>query len=140
MLGSIDCMHLDRGNCPKALHAQFKIRDHKYPTLMLEAIAVYTMWIWHAYYILGWYDDLNVLYGSLLFDDLPAAKVSKAPFVVNRKTYNKGYYLTDGIYPWWSTFVKTYYVARDEKTMKFKNVQESSRKDTELQGRWGIIQ
>ncbi|GJZ59914.1 nucleotide-binding alpha-beta plait domain-containing protein [Tanacetum coccineum] len=31
----------------------------------------------------------------------------------------------------WSTFVKTFSVARDEKTLKFKRVQEAARKDIE---------
>ncbi|GJU27652.1 hypothetical protein Tco_1166273 [Tanacetum coccineum] len=39
MLGSIDCMHWDWKNCRKALHGKFKRKDHKYPTLMLEAVA-----------------------------------------------------------------------------------------------------
>ncbi|GJT27095.1 reverse transcriptase domain-containing protein [Tanacetum coccineum] len=30
MLESIDCMHWDWRNCPKALHGQFKRKDHKY--------------------------------------------------------------------------------------------------------------
>ncbi|GKC19674.1 ALP1-like protein isoform X1 [Tanacetum coccineum] len=90
-------------------------------------------------------NDLNVLYGSPLFDDLLADKAPEAPFVVNGKTYEKGYYLADEIYPQWSTFVKAFNMAMDQKTMKFKRVQESSRKDIErafgvLQGRWGIIQ
>ncbi|GJU26697.1 ALP1-like protein isoform X1 [Tanacetum coccineum] len=56
----------------------------------------------------------------------------------------KCYYLADDIYPAWSTVVKMFSVARDEKTLKFKRVQEAARKDIErafrvLQGRWGII-
>ncbi|GJS61705.1 retrovirus-related pol polyprotein from transposon TNT 1-94 [Tanacetum coccineum] len=39
MLGIIDCMHWEWRNCPKSLHGQFKRRDHKYPTIMLEAVA-----------------------------------------------------------------------------------------------------
>ncbi|GJX63676.1 protein arginine N-methyltransferase 1.6 [Tanacetum coccineum] len=39
MLGSIDCIHWEWRNCPKSLHMQFKRKDHKYPTLMLEAVA-----------------------------------------------------------------------------------------------------
>ncbi|GJU43792.1 reverse transcriptase domain-containing protein, partial [Tanacetum coccineum] len=76
-------------------------------------------------------NDLNVLYGSLLFDDVLADTAPKAPFVVNGRTYKKGYYLANGIYPTWSTFVKTFSIARDEKTLKFKRVQESARKDIE---------
>ncbi|GKE24797.1 ALP1-like protein isoform X1, partial [Tanacetum coccineum] len=85
-------------------------------------------------------NDLNVLYGSPLFDDELGDRASECPFVVNGHTYRKGYYLADGIYPAWSTFVKTFSVSRDEKPLKFKRVQESSRKDIErafgvLQGR-----
>ncbi|GKD52602.1 reverse transcriptase domain-containing protein [Tanacetum coccineum] len=76
-------------------------------------------------------NDLNVLYGSPLFDDELADTAPKCPFVVNGHTYRKCYYLTDGIYPAWSTFVKTFPVARDEKSLKFKTVQEAARKDIE---------
>ncbi|GJY11483.1 zinc finger, CCHC-type containing protein [Tanacetum coccineum] len=136
---------LDWKNCPKALHGQFKRSTHKYPTLMLEAVADQKLWIWHAYFgVPGANNDLNVLYGSPLFDDEIADIAPECPFVVNGHTYRKGYYLADGIYPAWSTFVKTFSVARDEKSLKFKRVQEAARKDIErafrvLQGRWGII-
>ncbi|GJX62921.1 RNA-directed DNA polymerase, eukaryota [Tanacetum coccineum] len=106
--GSIDCMHWDWKNCPKALHGQFKRSTHKYPTLMLEAVADQKLWIWHAYFgVPGANNDLNVLYGSPLFDDEIADIAPECPFVVNGHTYRKGYYLADGIYPEWSTFVKT---------------------------------
>ncbi|GJT31199.1 ALP1-like protein [Tanacetum coccineum] len=145
MLESIDCMHWDWKNCPKSLHGQFKRSTNKYPTLMLEVVADQKLWIWHAYFgVPGANNDLNVLYGSLLFDAEIADIAPECPFVVNGHTYRKGYYLADGIYPTWSTFVKTFSVARDEKTLKFKRVQEAARKDIErafgvLQGRWGII-
>ncbi|GKB04457.1 ALP1-like protein isoform X1 [Tanacetum coccineum] len=89
-------------------------------------------------------NDLNVLYGSLLFDKKLADTAPECPFVVNGHTYRKYYYLADGIYPAWSTFVKTFPVARDEKSLKFKRVEEAARKDIErafgvLQSRWGII-
>ncbi|GJS03902.1 ALP1-like protein isoform X1 [Tanacetum coccineum] len=132
MLGSIDCMHWDWKNCPKSLHGQFKRRDHKYPTLMLEAVADQRLWIWHAYFgVPGANNDLNVLYGSPLFDDEIADIAPECPFIVNGHTYRKCYYLADGIYPEWSTFVKTFSVTRDAKTFKFKTVQEAARKDIE---------
>ncbi|GKC25330.1 ALP1-like protein [Tanacetum coccineum] len=145
MLGSIDCMHWEWVKCPKALHGQFKRKDKRYPT-MLEAVADQQLWFWHAYFgVPGANNDLNVLYGSPLFDDLLAEKAPEAPFQVNGKTYEKGYYLADEIYPQWFTFVKAFSIARDQKTIKFKRVQESARKNIErafgvLQGRWGIIQ
>ncbi|GJW86721.1 RNA-directed DNA polymerase, eukaryota [Tanacetum coccineum] len=64
-------------------------------------------------------NDLNVLYGSPLFDDVLADTAPEAPFTI----------LLQG----------------NEKTMRFKRgFQESARKDIErafgvLQGRWGII-
>ncbi|GJY69431.1 RNA-directed DNA polymerase, eukaryota, reverse transcriptase zinc-binding domain protein [Tanacetum coccineum] len=90
MLGSIDCMHWEWTNCPKALHGQFKRRDHKYPTIMLKAVVDQQLWIWHAYFgVPGANNDLNVLYGSPLFYDLLADKSPEVPFVVNEKTYEK---------------------------------------------------
>ncbi|GJT69162.1 zinc finger, CCHC-type containing protein [Tanacetum coccineum] len=139
MLGSIDCMHWEWVKCPKSLHGQFKRRDKKYPTIMLEAVADQQLWFWHAYFgVPGANNDLNVLYGSPLFDDLLADKAPEAPFQVNGKTYEKGYYLADGIYPQWATFVKAFTIARDLKTQKFKRVQESARKDIERA--FGVLQ
>ncbi|GKC76792.1 RNA-directed DNA polymerase, eukaryota [Tanacetum coccineum] len=117
---------------PKSLHGQFKRSTNKYPTLMLEVVADQKLWIWHAYFrVSGANNDLNVLYGSPLFDAEIADIAPECPFVVNGHTYRKCYYLADGIYPAWSTFVKTFSVARDEKTLKFKRVQEAARKDIE---------
>ncbi|GJX91541.1 zinc finger, CCHC-type containing protein [Tanacetum coccineum] len=94
--------------CPKALHGQFKRSTHKYPTLMLEAVADQKLWIWHAYFgVPGANNDLNVLYGSPLFDDEIADIAPES----------------------WSTFVKTFPVAMDEKSLKFKRVQEAARKE-----------
>jgi hypothetical protein len=55
-----------------------------------------------------------------------------------------GYYLTYGIYPEWSAFVKIVPHPRDRKKQYFAKVQESARKDIErafgvLQVRWGVI-
>ncbi|GJV82855.1 zinc finger, CCHC-type containing protein [Tanacetum coccineum] len=106
---------------------------------MLEAVADQQLWFWHAYFgVPGANNDLNVLYGSPLFDDLLAEKAPEAPFQVNGKTYEKGYYLADGIYPQLSTFVKAFSIARDQKTIKFKRVQESARKD--IESAFGILQ
>ncbi|GKF18422.1 zinc finger, CCHC-type containing protein, partial [Tanacetum coccineum] len=106
---------------------------------MLEAVADQQLWFWHAYFgVPGANNDLNVLYGSPLFDDLLADKAPEAPFQVNGKTYEKGYYLADGIYPQWVTFVKAFTIARDLKTQKFKRVQESAKKDIERA--FGVLQ
>nr|GEU94750.1 hypothetical protein [Tanacetum cinerariifolium] len=78
--------------------------------------------------------EKHMLYTKKNMDSLECSGVLIAPkalFVVNGRTYKQGYCLADGIYPTWSTFVKTFSIARDEKTLKFKRVQESARKDIE---------
>ncbi|GJW64846.1 retrovirus-related pol polyprotein from transposon TNT 1-94 [Tanacetum coccineum] len=51
---------------------------------MLEAVADQKLWIWHAYFeVPGANNDLNVLYGSPLFDDEIADIAPECPFVVN---------------------------------------------------------
>ncbi|GJZ74070.1 ALP1-like protein [Tanacetum coccineum] len=89
-------------------------------------------------------DNLIVLTNSTSFDNLFDDIAHVAPFEVNAVTFEKGYYMTDGFYPQWATFVKSFPVARDEKNGVFKRRQEGDRKDVEiafgvLQGRWYII-
>ncbi|GJW96529.1 ALP1-like protein isoform X1 [Tanacetum coccineum] len=90
-------------------------------------------------------NDINVLDNSPLFDDLLDDLAPMVPYVVNGVQYRNGYYLADGIYPEWASFVKSFTVATDPKHTYFKQRQESARKDVErafgvLQGRWGLIQ
>ncbi|GJT43525.1 zinc finger, CCHC-type containing protein [Tanacetum coccineum] len=106
---------------------------------MLEAVADQRLWIWHAYFgVPEANNDLNVLYGSPLFYDEIADIAQECPCIVNGHTYRKCYYLADGIYPEWSTFVKTFSVTKDAKTFKFKTVQEAARKD--IKRAFGVLQ
>ncbi|GKA34034.1 transmembrane protein 53 [Tanacetum coccineum] len=50
----------------------------------------------------------------------------------NNTGWLAGYYLADGIYPTWATFVKTYTVARTQADLNFELAQESARKDVEV--------
>nr|GEV43436.1 hypothetical protein [Tanacetum cinerariifolium] len=73
-------------------------------------------------------------FGDEEFEPKYPKEIEEAPecaFMVNEHTYRKCYYLADGIYPAWSTFVKSFSVARDEKCLQFKRVQEAARKDIE---------
>ncbi|CAN6720372.1 unnamed protein product [Malus baccata var. baccata] len=89
-------------------------------------------------------NDLNVLAQSPVFNDVLQGKAPKVTYEVNRRMYDGPYYLTDGIYPRWSTFVKTVPRLRSAKEKHFARCQEGCRKDVErcfgiLQARWAII-
>nr|GEW47868.1 hypothetical protein CTI12_AA239000 [Tanacetum cinerariifolium] len=65
--------------------------------------------------IAGASNDINVLDNSPLFDDLLDDLAPAVPYVVNGVEYRNGYYLADGIYPEWASFVKSFTVATDLK-------------------------
>ncbi|XP_074556855.1 protein ANTAGONIST OF LIKE HETEROCHROMATIN PROTEIN 1-like [Curcuma longa] len=144
MLGSLDCMHWKWKNCPVAWKGQFT-RGHGSPTIVLEAVASHDLWIWHAFFgVAGSRNDINVLYESPIFNNVLQGNTPEINFTVNDTAYTKGYYLTDGIYPEWATFVKAFPCPEDPKRKLFKERQESARKDVErafgvLQSRWAIV-
>ncbi|GJY83836.1 nucleotide-binding alpha-beta plait domain-containing protein [Tanacetum coccineum] len=87
----------------------------------------------------------SIDYNSSLFDDLLDDLSPVVPYMVNGVEYRNGYYLADGIYGEWASFVKSFTVATDPNHTYFKQRQESARKYVErafgvLQGRWGLIQ
>ncbi|XP_050286616.1 uncharacterized protein LOC126725756 isoform X1 [Quercus robur] len=144
MLGSIDCMHWKWKNCPCAWKGQYcgHIRE---PTIILEAVASYDLWIWHAFFGLpGSNNDINVLERSPVFSELAQGRAPPVNYSINGNNYNMGYYLADGIYPKWATFVKTIPAPQEEKKKLFAKAQEAYRKDVErafgvLQARFAIV-
>ncbi|XP_024010052.1 putative nuclease HARBI1 [Eutrema salsugineum] len=144
MIGSIDCMHWDWKNCPTAWKGQYTRGSGK-PTIVLEAVASYDLWIWHSFFgPPGTLNDINVLERSPVFDDIIKGQAPKVNFFVNGREYHLAYYLTDGIYPKWATFVQSIPLPQGEKARKFAEVQQSTRKDVErafgvLQSRFAII-
>ena len=144
MIGSIDCMHWTWKNCPKAWHGQFQGKSKK-PTLVLEAVATQDTWIWHSFFgVSGKYNDLSIVQRSPVFDDLLNGTAPQVSFEVNGHHYDMPYYLTDGIYPSWATFVSAWPNPVTHKEAKFSERQESCRKDVErafgvLQARFAII-
>ena len=144
MLGSLDCMHWVWRNCPTTWKGQYTGHVHE-PTIILEAIAYKDLWIWHAFFGLpGSHNDINVLHRSHLFARLADGQAPKVDFTINGHSYNMGYYLTDGIYPQWATFVKTIQSPLGNKRKYFAKAQEAVRKDVErtfgvLQSRFAIV-
>ena len=115
MLGSVDCMHWNWMNCPKAWAGQ-NIGHQGKPTIVLEAMASHDLSIWHCFFGLrGSLNYINVFHRSHIFVQLASGKAPACNYNVNGHDYTMGYYLADGIYPSWSTFVKT---ISDPKTKK----------------------
>nr|XP_043625535.1 uncharacterized protein LOC122596961 [Erigeron canadensis] len=156
MLESIDCMHWPSKICPKTWQGKYTCGDHGHPTIMLEAVASYDLWIWHAYFVIaGSNNDINVLnnlplfwhfefhihfgfnfkhcvyFNFVIFREIIEDRAPDTLFTVNKTHYRKGYYLADDIYPEWSTFVKAFSCPQDDKKKKFKKYQEKARKDVE---------
>ena len=144
MLGSLDCMHWKWKNCPTAWAGQYTGRCGS-PTIILEAVADYDLWIWHAYFGMpGTNNDINVLESSHLISNLAQGIAPPANYVIQGKEYNIGYYLADSIYPKWSNIVQTIHEPRTMKKKYFAMKQEACRKDVErafgvLQARFAIV-
>ena len=145
MLGSLDCTHFVWRMCPTELRGQYMRGDHSHPTVMLEAVASQDLWVLHAFCgPAGSQNDINVLQQSPLFLTERNGTAPKCPFYVNNHLYKRGYYLTDGIYPTWSVFVKSFPYPHIVKEKKFKRQHEAARKDVErafgvLKAKWHIL-
>ncbi|XP_074359701.1 uncharacterized protein LOC141699757 [Apium graveolens] len=116
MLGSIDCMHWRWKNCPTSWHGAFS----------------------------GSLNDINVLDRSNLFSEWTEGRAPEVNYILNGHEYDMGYYLANGIYPAYSTFVKTISAPQGNKRKHFAKMQESVRKDVErafgvLQARFAIV-
>ncbi|XP_074352013.1 uncharacterized protein LOC141691173 [Apium graveolens] len=144
MLGSIDCMHWRWKNCPTAWHGAFS-GHYRELTIILEAIASHDLWLWHTYFGLpGSLNDINVLDRSNLFSEWAEGRAPEVTYTINGHIYDMGYYLADGIYPPYSTFVKTVSAPQGNKRKHFAQMQESARKDVErafgvLQARFAVV-
>ncbi|XP_018467308.2 uncharacterized protein LOC108837596 [Raphanus sativus] len=144
MIGSIDCMHWEWKNCPTTWKGQYSRGSDK-PTIVLEAVASYDLWIWHAFFgSPGTFNDINVLDRSPVFDDLIHGQVPQVTYSVNGREYHLTYYLTDGIYPKWATFIQSIPLPQSPQAVLFAQRQEAVRKDVErafgvLQARFAIV-
>ncbi|XP_062005687.1 uncharacterized protein LOC133722838 [Rosa rugosa] len=144
MVGSLDCMHWQWKNCPSSWQGHFTGYKGK-PTIILEAVASYDAWIWHAYFGLpGSLNDINVLGMSPLFNEICTGEAPRVSYYVGDREYGQCYYLVDGIYPKWGSFVKAIRNPITPEQAHFTKMQESYRKDVErafgiLQARFAIV-
>ncbi|KAD6454217.1 hypothetical protein E3N88_08923 [Mikania micrantha] len=115
------------------------IYRHDKATIILEFVASYDLWIWHAFFgTRGSCNDINVLHRSPIFDDVLSGRAPNVSYVVNGREYNMAYYLTNGIYPPWETFVKSITSPQLRKDKLFAQHQEANRKDVERA--FGVLQ
>ena len=92
----------------------------------------------------GTLNDINVLQQSHLFARLASGDAPACNCTMNWHEYTKGYYLADGIYPPWCTFVKSIKEPKTKKQCEFARVQEAAQNDIErafgvLQSRFTIV-
>jgi hypothetical protein len=90
------------------------------------------------------HNDINILHRSPLFDNLAEGRAPEVKYTVNGHNYDMGYYLADGIYPSWTTLVKSITFPIGNKEQYFARAQEAARKDVErtfgvFQSRFAII-
>ncbi|CAL9000731.1 unnamed protein product [Prunus brigantina] len=114
-------------------------------SIILEAVAGFDTWVWHTFFrVAGSQNNLNVLGQSSVFNDVLRGEAPNVTYEINNTVYQNEYYLADGIYPRWTTFVKSIPHPRSHKQNFFAAYQEGYRKDVEmcfgiLQARWAII-
>jgi hypothetical protein len=73
--------------------------------VVLEALPNYDLLIWHLFFgMAGSRNDINVLQRSLVFARFVEGHAPPCNYEIYGHQYTKGYYLTDRIYPRWSTF------------------------------------
>ncbi|XP_057779561.1 uncharacterized protein LOC130998146 [Salvia miltiorrhiza] len=142
MLGSLDCMHWAWKNYLVAWHDAYTREDQGESTIILEVVASQDLWIWHAIFgVASSNNDINVLNQSMLFNDVLSDNEAAVHFIANNFHHTRGYYLTDGIYPDWPVFIKSFTFSSNEKKRRFKLMQKAAMKDVErafgvLQARW----
>ena len=88
------------------------------------------LWIWYAFFgTSGSNNDITVLNGSNVFDEVLLGCAPAVQFIVNITQYNMWYYLADDIYPDFATSVKTISMPQEEKWKLFAQWQELARKN-----------
>lgn len=114
--------------------------------MVLEALADYHLWFWHASFgYAGLLNDLNILNLSPLLESLVDGSfveleksANVVPFQVAGESFQRLFALVDGIYPPYSRFVKGIQLPVTESEKYFTAWQEGARKD--IQRAFGVLQ
>jgi Plant transposon protein. len=142
MFGSLDCMHTPWKNCPKAWQASYvsgQDSKKKSPSLVLEAVADYNMWFWHASFgYAGSLNDLNILNLSPFLESLVdgtfhnlETQSRRVPYAIDGEIFHLLHVMVDGIYPMYSRFVRTIHEPVTAVETMFAKWHEDARKDVE---------
>lgn len=139
MLGSIDCCKWKWKNCPTAYYGQYKGKE-KVPTVTMEAICDDHLYFWHAFFgVAGCNNDITVLDASPLICKISSGEYPIAcEYEINKARRNKRYWLADGIYPKYPSFVHSILNPRDRNKSYYVARQEGTRKDIERG--FGVLQ
>lgn len=133
-LGCLDCMHVFWRCCPMAWQGQYKGKE-KHPSLVLEGLADYSCWLWHAKFgYPGSLNDINIWDQSALLKDILQGLYTTYldfPFTVAGTQFMRLWFFVDGIYPELTRFVKTITIPIRPLQKKFSAWQESSQKAVE---------
>ena len=108
-LGCLDVTKIHWSACPVAWKGQFEGKEG-YPTIGLEAVADYNLWIWHnAFGFPGSMNDINIWDRSPLLESMLDGTHENIdfPFTIGSEKFDQLYYLVDGIYPSLSRFLAT---------------------------------
>ncbi|XP_076905458.1 uncharacterized protein LOC143561215 [Bidens hawaiensis] len=120
MLGSLNCTHWPYEGC-QCLERQHLPSDHDGPKLIFEAVALFDLWIWHAFF--GMPDinnDIAVMHASPIFDNIIDGVSLDFSFSADDVNYEYRYYLVDDIYSEWATLVLSFAFPDDDKCKYFK--------------------
>lgn len=133
MMGSLDVTKIPWQNCPAAWKGQF-VGKEGVPTLGLEAVADYNLWIWHsAFGFPGSLNDINIWERSPLLEMMQDGTHSEMDFSfeIDGVVFSLLYYLVDGIYPPLARFLSTISDPKTKIASHFAKNQEAFRKDVE---------